>query len=89
MRYQKLGKKLRQLRVNSGHSQVTVSHSLGYRTTQFISNWERGFSYPPIKSLAKLAVLYATSAEEIYRMIEDEIIRDVVVSMKKEFKKGT
>lgn len=39
-------------------SQKQVSEALGYSSAQFISNWERGESTPPIHTIKKLSKLY-------------------------------
>ncbi len=49
---------LRDLRVKAGLSQGDVRKVLGYTSPQFISNWERGLSDPPVETVVKLANLY-------------------------------
>lgn len=81
----KLGRHLRKLRTEAGLSQAEVSLKLGYRSNQFISNWERGISYPPVKSLFLLASLYKIPAESLYHVLEKAIVAEVAKSLKKEF----
>lgn len=50
----KFGDFLREKRMKAGLSQKEVALGLGYTTPQFISNWERGLSNPPISSIRKL-----------------------------------
>ncbi|RYZ92595.1 MAG: XRE family transcriptional regulator [Proteobacteria bacterium] len=56
---------LRQLRENAGHSQKNVSHVLGYQSSQFVSNWERGLSDPPVQTLKYLAKLYNIKLKDL------------------------
>lgn len=39
-------------------SQRDVAKNLGYTSAQFVSNWERGLSSPPVETLPKLCELY-------------------------------
>jgi transcriptional regulator with XRE-family HTH domain len=60
-----VGKFLRDKRVKAGLTQWDVAHHLEYSTAQFISNWERGVSLPPLDSLPKLSQLLRVSGREI------------------------
>lgn len=42
-------------RKKNNFSQGDVAKKMGYKTSQFISNWERGVSHPPPATLVKLA----------------------------------
>lgn len=86
MRFKKLGVYLRKLRKRAGLSQVEVSQKLGYRSNQFISNWERGLSYPPMKVLSGLALLYGVSDDSIYKELEKVVVAEVKRSLTAEFK---
>jgi len=59
------GEVLRELRTNAGISQGRVAQVLGYKSAQFVSNWERGLSEPPIETLATLAELFQISSDSI------------------------
>lgn len=85
MRYKKLGRHLRKLRTQAGLSQVDVSTKLGYRSNQFVSNWERGLSYPPMRSLFVLSNLYGIPAESLYGALEKAIVMDVTKNLKESF----
>lgn len=52
------GKKLRELRISAGVTQLEIAAGLGYSTAQFISNWERGISLPPVTAFTYLAKLF-------------------------------
>jgi transcriptional regulator with XRE-family HTH domain len=76
-RFEKLGKYLRQQRLKRGMSQSEVAKRLGYSTAQFISNWERGMSSPPVKTLRKLAQFYDISAGAMFAVVQEEFIREL------------
>ncbi|MNK15803.1 helix-turn-helix protein [compost metagenome] len=76
---------LKQKRELSGLSQKFVSEKLGYTTPQFISNWERGVSTPPVQTIKKLADLYKIPVEEIFNLLLQETLQQVTFDMKKKF----
>jgi transcriptional regulator with XRE-family HTH domain len=76
---------LKEARIKSGFSQKDVSDELGYSTAQFVSNWERGLSTPPGRTLRKLAKFYKVSAEDLYEVLLDETLNRVENQLKKEF----
>ncbi len=43
---------------------MDVSKALGYSSPQFISNWERDLSKPPLKILVKLLDFYGINKKE-------------------------
>lgn len=78
---------LKNSRVAAGLSQRDVSEKLGYTTSQFISNWERGLSTPPNKSVKKLVELYNVPMEEFLDLLLRETLHQVTLDFKKKFKK--
>lgn len=82
-----LGKIFKTLRENAGLTQRDVSSKMGYTTIQFVSNWERGLSAPPIKDLPKLARLYSTSAEYIFEHVKDAKCGELKAKLSKQFRK--
>lgn len=52
-------------------SQGEVAKRMGYSTPQFISNWERGVSTPPVKDIVKLAGIYKVSPFAMLDYLED------------------
>ena len=60
---------LRESRMRAGLSQAQVARRLKYGTAQFISNWERGVSEPPLKAIKILAKIYNIPAEEIFEVV--------------------
>lgn len=74
---QKLAGFLKERRRLAGLSQKAVQIRLGYTTPQFISNWERGISQPPFKTLRRLGDLYRISADELFDIVlEDGIEKE-------------
>lgn len=72
-------------RINAGLSQQYVAEKLGYNTPQFISNWERGVSFPPIKVLKLLAGLYGIDPEVLYTAIEEAEVELVTQKLRREY----
>ncbi len=62
--HKKLGSYLKQRRVAKGLSQNDVSDRLGYSSAQFVSNWERGVSAPPVDRLGELIGLYGIAQRD-------------------------
>lgn len=60
---------LRQKRIDAHLSQSEVAIKLGYTTSQFVSNWERGISQPPLSSLFAIADLYRISVDELFEVL--------------------
>lgn len=78
---------LKDSRITAGLSQRDVSEKLGYTTSQFVSNWERGLSTPPTKAVKKLAELYNLKIEEFLDLLLQETLHQVTLDFKKKFKK--
>lgn len=81
----KLALFLKEKRTQSGLSQKDVATKLGYSTSQFISNWERGISQPPINILRTLADMYHVSAEQMFNVLLEETMAQVQIDLKKRF----
>jgi transcriptional regulator with XRE-family HTH domain len=75
---------LRKARTKKGLSQSEVAKRLGYSSPQFISNWERGLSSPPIPKLKKLCKIYDLPLDHAYhamltatlKTVENKLYRD-------------
>lgn len=80
-----LAKFLKEKRVQSGLSQKDVAEKLGYSTSQFISNWERGISHPPLNTLRSLSQLYKINPEEMFEVLLKATVAQVEVDLKKKF----
>jgi len=50
-----VGTFIQKRRERAEKTQWEVAHAMGYTTAQFVSNWERGVSLPPMDALPKLA----------------------------------
>lgn len=74
-----LGKFLARARIRAGHTQRDVSEELGYDTPQFVSNWERGASMPPMsKAIADaIGINYRTFIKRIFKCMHDELQADL------------
>ena len=79
--YTKMGQELKKLRLKTGLKQKEVAAQLGYSSPQFVSNWERGISSPPVKVLKQLAGIYNTNPERLFQKLR-KAIND---QMQKEF----
>jgi transcriptional regulator with XRE-family HTH domain len=76
---------LKQTREKADLSQRQVADVLGYQSAQFISNWERGVSSPPIKTLKKLGDLYRIKAETLYQVMVQDTLRRIEGDLHREF----
>jgi transcriptional regulator with XRE-family HTH domain len=76
---------LKQSREKAELSQRMVADELGYQSAQFISNWERGISSPPMKTLKHLGELYHVSAESLYEVMVEDTLRRVEADLHHEF----
>lgn len=81
----KLAQFLKEKRSISGLSQKDVATKLGYSTSQFISNWERGISQPPIHTLRTLAQMYNIAAEQMFDVLLENTMVQVQEDLKKKF----
>lgn len=81
----KLAQFLKNKRIIAGFSQKDVAMKLGYSTSQFISNWERGVSQPPLSTLRKLALVFQINVDEIFSVLLESTIAQVEVDLKRKF----
>lgn len=70
-RYTAVGEYLQKMRLEAGLTQREVSLALGYSSSQFISNFERGIALLPLKKLRMLGKMYNMSLESVVEMILD------------------
>ena len=64
-----LGLYLKTLREKNNLSQQQVAEAFKYESSQFISNWERGQSKPPIFRVKQLAELYKENPSALFDKI--------------------
>lgn len=75
---------IKEKRLEKKISQVKLAKFLGYSSGQFVSNWERGESYPPMDRLAKMALLFEVPKENLI----DLFLAEYSESKKKEYLKA-
>lgn len=77
-----LGKYLKKKREDAGLTQTEVGEALGYTSGhQYISNWERGLSSPPLAKLNELIKLYHIDSDELITVIltnQERFLRKVL-----------
>lgn len=81
----RLAKFLKASRGNANLSQLEVADHLGYSTPQFISNWERGISAPPIETIGVLSRLYKVSDEELFDILQKVTLDQVANNLRERF----
>jgi transcriptional regulator with XRE-family HTH domain len=64
-----IGRFLRQERVRAGLTQWEVAQILGYSSSQFVSNWERGISRPPLPALPKIAQILHVMPKDLIKVM--------------------
>lgn len=82
MDFKTFGKFLKQKRVHADLTQAQVAKSLGYKTSQFVSNWERGLSTPPAFVIKKIAELYRIDAKELLNLLIEITINKITKDAK-------
>jgi transcriptional regulator with XRE-family HTH domain len=78
---------LKKSRESVGLSQTFVSSKLGYSSPQFVSNWERGLSHPPVKSLKKIAKLYKLKNKDLFDVFVVSYLNEVETDLRKKLLK--
>jgi transcriptional regulator with XRE-family HTH domain len=79
---------LKKARAKAGLSQREVSNALGYSTAQFISNWERGVSTPPVSGIHRIARVYGIAAQELFEHLLAQVLEDTRSQMTLEFREA-
>lgn len=79
---------LKKARETSGLSQAQVAKELGYTSPQFVSNWERGLSSPPVPKLKKLCKMYAMSMDSAYEAMLSATLEEVERKLHSQFYGG-
>lgn len=80
-----LAKFLKEKRIQAGFSQGAVAKKLGYTSPQFVSNWERGLSKPPVATLRKIAQIYGISINEMFDTVLKEAIGEMTEELTEKF----
>lgn len=76
---------LKEKRTLAGFSQKQVSDALGYSSSQFVSNWERGIAYPPVSVIKKLSQMYAVNPRDFQKLMVQEMTDKLAVGLNEEF----
>lgn len=83
-----IGPYLKQKRIEANLTQKEVSEHFGYSTAQFVSNWERDVSMPPIKDLKRLGQLYKIPVDELFEVTLKVKIAEITADLTRKFKEG-
>ncbi len=77
-----VGQFIKKKREDAGLTQRDVASHLKYTTAQFVSNWERGISMPPLDALPRLSKLLAVSAKDFIKVVHTHQEQQLKVSKK-------
>lgn len=66
---QTLGRELKRWREKAGLTQREVAKALGFTSSQYPSNWERGVSKPPLKHLPALCDMIKAPRTKLTRLV--------------------
>lgn len=78
------GKFLREHRVKSNLSQLEVAKFFGYRSAQFVSNWERGLCSPPMDILPELSKMLNIPQKDVIEIV----VKQTKIVLASHFSKG-
>ncbi len=81
----KLNELLKTKRIEADLSQRDISDRLGYESSQFISNWERGVSRPPKHAIKILIENYKLDPKEFYETYSADMTQIAVTNVKNIF----
>ena len=68
---EEIGNYLRVKREAMKITQIELADKLGYATSQFVSNWERGLCRPPSDRLKQIVKLLKINRSEFLKLIMD------------------
>lgn len=66
MEHSRIPNSLKRYRRLAGLTQKEVASILGLKKTSCISRWEKGLSFPSIKHVFQLSLLYKTQPDNLY-----------------------
>jgi transcriptional regulator with XRE-family HTH domain len=78
LRQRIIGRFLKRSREKAGFTQQELASRLSYTSAQFISNWERGLSMPPMDVLPRVAVTLKVTPRELIDVLheyQDELLK--------------
>jgi transcriptional regulator with XRE-family HTH domain len=73
MKTEFLGPILKKAREDAGLTQKQLADELGYSAAQFISNWERGVSSPPIEAWPVLTKTLGLTTTKVLEALQREL----------------
>lgn len=82
-----LGSFLKEKRLKKKLSQAEFAERLGYSSPQFVSDWERGVSSPPMKKLPEISQVLGVKMEVVFELLVDLATIQLKESLIAEFKK--
>lgn len=80
-----VGKYLKQKREEAKISQLSLANTLGMESPQFVSNWERGVSDPPLKYLKTICKIIKADANYAYELFELGIVSQIRKKLIRDF----
>jgi transcriptional regulator with XRE-family HTH domain len=72
MNHKMIGDYLADKRLKRNITQLELSRKLGYTSPQFISNWERGLSSPPLAIMGQLCDILKISKRDMADLLMKE-----------------
>ena len=70
--FKEMGKAIKLKRMEKGISQAQIAEALGYSSPQFVSNWERGVSSPPMNALLVIIEMLGMDKVEVFELLMTE-----------------
>lgn len=80
-RFETLSNYLYEKRIFKDITQGDLAKMLGYKSSQFISNWERGLAKPPPEALRKMIKILDLDGNELFAIMmkmEEKRIREYI-----------
>lgn len=77
------GSFLKYHREKKGFSQGNLSKILGYKSPQFVSNWERNISLPPMTMLAEISSVLKIKKNDVIDMLTVEYRKKIEKKLKR------
>lgn len=82
-----LGTYLKDKRLKKGFSQADFATRLGYASPQFVSDWERGVSSPPMKKLPEIASELNVKIDVLFELLVELATNQLKEDLNEEFRK--
>lgn len=82
-----LGTYLKDKRLKKGFSQADFATRLGYASPQFVSDWERGVSSPPMKKLPEIASELNVKIDVLFDLLVELATNQLREDLNEEFRK--